>query len=339
MRSQKQSWILLIHQLPPKPTNVRVRVWRRLQRIGAVAIKNSVYILPFNEKTEEGFQWLKQEIETAGGESTVLRASSIEGATDEEIIKTFQLERDSEYEKITADLDALTGAVKEQKRGGHFSAERAAKHEDELQRLNAELERNIEIDFFTAKRRGAAMSAYKRCRKTINIAVKGKGIRANADDKILDSSILSLADYQEKRWVTRRNLHIDRLASAWLIKQFIDSKARFYFVTEGETVENGIRFDMFGAEFTHVGEDCTFETLVKRFGLANDTALCEIAEIVHDIDLKDNKFNRLEATGLDTVVRGLSLLFGDDRKLLTQASTIFSGLYEKLNPAIEGEKV
>ncbi len=183
------------------------------------------------------------------------------------------------------------------------------------------------------------MSAYKRCRKTINIAVKGEGIRANADDKILDSSVLSLADYQEKRWVTRRNLHIDRLASAWLIKQFIDSKARFYFVTEGETVENGIRFDMFGAEFTHVGEDCTFETLVKRFGLANDTALCEIAEIVHDIDLKDNKFNRLEATGLDTVVRGLSLLFGDDRKLLTQASTIFSGLYEKLNPAIEGEKV
>ena len=339
MRSQKQSWILLIHQLPPKPTNVRVRVWRKLQRIGAVAIKNSVYILPFNEKTEEDFQWLKQEIETAGGESTVLRASSVEGTTDEEIIKTFQTERDSEYEKITAELDALTGAVKEKKRGGHFSAERAATHEAELQRLNVELERNIEIDFFSAKRRGAAVSAYTRCRKTVNTAVNRKAIRDGAGDKILDSTILSPIDYQGKRWVTRRNLHIDRLASAWLIKQFIDSKARFYFVTEGETVENGIRFDMFGAEFTHVGEDCTFETLVKRFGLANNTALCEIAEIVHDIDLKDNKFNRLEATGLDTIVRGLSLLLGDDRKLLTQASTIFSGLYEKLNPAIEGEKV
>src|SRR5687768_11895861 len=136
-------WILLIHQLPPKPTNLRVRVWRKLQRLGAVPIKNSVYVLPFNEKTEEDFQWLKQEIETSGGESTVLRASSIEGATDEEIIKTFQLERDSEYEKITAELDALTGAVKEQKRGGHFSAERAANYETELHKLNIELERNI----------------------------------------------------------------------------------------------------------------------------------------------------------------------------------------------------
>ena len=115
-----------------------------------------------------------------------------------------------------------------------------------------------------------------------------------------------VSQYQGRRWVTRRNLHIDRLASAWLIKQFIDKRPRFHFVAEGERVEGGIPFDMFGAEFTHQGEDCTFETLIKRFGLGDDRALGEIAEIVHDIDLKDDKFNRLEAAGLNATVTGLS---------------------------------
>ena len=119
--------------------------------------------------------------------------------------------------------------------------------------------------------------------------------------------------------MTRRNLHIDRLASAWLIKRFIDKRPRFHFVAEGEPVEGGIPFDMFGAEFTHQGEDCTFETLIKRFGLGDDDALGHIAEIVHDVDLKDDKFNRLEAAGLDATVRGLSELLKDDRKLLQQS--------------------
>jgi hypothetical protein len=142
---------------------------------------------------------------------------------------------------------------------------------------------------------------------------------------------LDRSRYQGKRWVTRRNLHIDRLASAWLIRQFIDSRPRFYFVADGETVEGGIPFDMFGAEFTHQGEDCTFETLIKRFGLVDDHALGQIAEIVHDIDLKDDKFNRLEAAGLNATVRGLSELLKNDRKLLQQCGVIFDGLYALLS--------
>jgi hypothetical protein len=135
--------------------------------------------------------------------------------------------------------------------------------------------------------------------------------------------------------VTRRNLHIDRLASAWMIKQFIDKRPRFHFVAEGETVDGGIPFDMFGAEFTHHGEDCTFETLIKRFGFSDNPVLCEIAEIVHDIDLKDNKFNRLEAAGINATVRGLSELLKDDRKLLHQCSIIFDGLYAVLSGVAE----
>jgi len=130
-------------------------------------------------------------------------------------------------------------------------------------------------------------------------------------------------------------LHIDRLASAWLIKQFIDRRPRFYFVAEGETVEGGIPFDMYRAEFTHQGEDCTFETMIKRFGFSGDRALSEIAEIVHDIDLKDDKFNRHEAPGLNAVVRGLGELLKDDRKLIRQASVVFDGLYALLGKDTE----
>ena len=137
--------------------------------------------------------------------------------------------------------------------------------------------------------------------------------------------------YQGRRWVTRRNLHVDRLASAWLIRQFIDERPRYYFVSEGETVEGGIPFDMFGAEFTHHGEDCTFETLIKQFGLNGDPSLVELAEIVHDIDLKDNKYNRLETAGLDAVVRGFAELLKDDRKLLRQSNAMFDGLYAMLS--------
>src|SRR3954464_1385111 len=133
-----QDWILLIHQLPPKPTNLRVRTWRKLQKLGAVAIKNSVYVLPFNEKTHEDFQWLKQEIETSGGEATVFHAGAVEGTTDDEIINEFRKARDEDYARLAGELDGLTGAVREQKRGGYLSPGRLKLHEAEVDRLHAE---------------------------------------------------------------------------------------------------------------------------------------------------------------------------------------------------------
>ena len=138
--------------------------------------------------------------------------------------------------------------------------------------------------------------------------------------------------------MTRRNLHIDRLASAWLIRQFIDKRPRFYFVAEGDTVEGAIPFDMYDTQFTHHGEDCTFETMLKRFGLGANKGLREIAEIVHDIDLKDDKFHRLEAAGLNAIIDGLSQVLRDDRKLLQQGSTLFDGLYELLSKQAEKKR-
>jgi hypothetical protein len=324
----KQDWILLIHQLPPKPTNLRVRIWRKLQKLGAVAIKNSVYVLPATEKAHEDFQWLKQEIGSAGGEAAVFRAGSVEGATDEEIIAVFRKARDEEFASISAEFDGLTGAIREQSRGKHVSAGRLSAHETEIDKLHAELERIAANDFFDAAGRAAAFRAYERCQKTIRAAQGPIGKAALSPKK---GRTLDIAKYQGQRWATRRNLHIDRLASAWLIKQFIDKRPRFYFVADGETVEGAIPFDMFGAEFTHHGEDCTFETMLKQFGLTESKGLREIAEIVHDIDLKDDKFHRLEAAGLNAIIDGLGKVLRDDRKLLQHTSIAFDGLYALLS--------
>jgi hypothetical protein len=320
-----KGWLLLVHQLPPKPTNLRVRTWRKLQKLGAVAIKNSVYVLPSNDRTFEDFQWLKQEIESAGGEAVVFRADAVEGATDDELITAFRQARDAEYSLITAEFDGLTGAIREQSRGGHLSIARFKSYEAELDKLHKELERIITTDFFQAANRSTAVSAYERCRKALLASQNRKG--RSQPPAPVEGGPLSLAQFQGRRWVTRKNLFIDRLASVWLIKRFIDRRPRFSFVSDGERVEGGIRFDMYGAEFTHEGEDCTFETMIKRFGLSGDKALCAIAEVVHDIDLKDNKFNRLEAAGLNAVVRGLSELLKDDRELARQCNGVFDGLY------------
>ena len=327
-RATKPEWILLIHQLPPQPTNLRVRIWRKLQKLGAIAIKNSVYVLPATEKAHEDFQWLKQEIESAGGEASVFKAASVEGATDQDLVDAFRKARDDEFAAVAAEFDGLTGAIREQSRGKHLSAGRLAVHESEIDRLHGELERIAGNDFFVATGRVAAFNAFERCQKQLRAAQGPKTDTSSSNNK---RGRLDVTKYQGRRWVTRRNLHIDRLASAWLIKQFIDKRPRFYFVAEGESIDGAIPFDMFGAEFTHHGEDCTFETMLKRFGLSENKGLRQIAEIVHDIDLKDDKFHRLEAAGLNAIINGLSKLLRDDRKLLQQTSVVFDGLHALLS--------
>ena len=300
-----------------------------------MSIKNSVYVLPATDKTNEDFQWLKQEIESAGGEAAVFRAGSVEGATDKEIIEAFRKARDEEFAEIGASLDGLAGSVREQTKTKHLSAGRLAAHEGELDRLHAELERVVSNDFFGAKGQAPALAAYERCQKVIRSS-QTPAIKSSVSARKRDQ--LAVEDYQGRRWVTRSNIHIDRLASAWLIKQFIDKHPRFYFVADGETVENAIPFDMFGADFTHQGEDCTFETLLKRFGLNDVKGLRELAQIVHDIDLKDDKFQRLEAAGVKALVDGLSEMIPDDRKRLQQASVIFDGLFRLLDKQTGNKK-
>jgi len=321
----KQEWLLLVHQLPPNPTSLRVRTWRKLQTLGAIPIKNSVYILPFNEKTNEDFLWLKQEIESAGGEASLFQAGSVEGASDEEIIALFREQRNQEYEKSTTDLTGLTGALREHVKNDSLSAAKLSHYETELGKLRQELERILAVDFFHASGRKKTQEAFEKCLKQLQLA---KGKDKKNYHKPNDRTEFSLAEYQNRRWVTRRDPHIDRLACAWLIKRFIDKRPRFQFVGEGEDTENGVAYDMAKGEFTHRGEDCSFETLIKCFGLESDPALVEIAEIVHDIDLKDKKFNRPEASGVNAVIRGLGQVYRDDNERVKECLPVFDGLYE-----------
>ncbi|HEV8430334.1 MAG TPA: Chromate resistance protein ChrB [Pyrinomonadaceae bacterium] len=167
--------------MPARPTNLRVRIWRKLQKLGAVAIKNSVYVLPANEKTHEDFQWLKQEIESAGGEAAVFRAGSVEGATDEEIVNAFRSAREAEFASVTAELDGLTGRIREQSRAKHLSPARLASLETGLDRLHSELERLVANDFFESEARAVAIEAYERCQNTIRNSQRPARIpRANS---------------------------------------------------------------------------------------------------------------------------------------------------------------
>ncbi len=319
----RQEWILLVHQLPQKPTKLRVRTWRKLQALGAVAIKNSVYVLPYNEKTNEDFQWLRQEIESSGGEANLFRAGSVEGATDKEIIALFRKERDEDYAKLITEFEGLSGAAREQTKGNSLSVGKLAQYQGELSKLRQELERVTATDFFEAPQGKKARSAFEKCRCELQ-ATESKKESA----KKVDSARLKATDYQNRRWVTRRDPHIDRLASAWLIRRFIDNRPRFYFVSEDERIRNTLTFDMPDGDFTHQGEDCTFETMIKSFALESDNALGQIAEIVHDVDLKDNKFNRPEASGFNAVIRGLAVVYMDDGERLKQCLPVFDGLYE-----------
>jgi hypothetical protein len=201
-----------------------VRIWRKLQKLGAVAIKNSVYVLPANDRTNEDFQWLKQEIESSGGEVFVFRADSVEGVTDKEIISAFRKARDEEFAEVAAELGRLAGSIKKHTRTKHLSAGRLTTHEAELDRLHAELERIVANDFFAAKSRTVALNAYERCQKLLRAS---QTPAPKSQKRSGAREALSVAEYQGRRWVTRKNIHIDRLASAWLIKQFIDKQPRF----------------------------------------------------------------------------------------------------------------
>ena len=320
-----QEWILLVHQLPQKPSKLRVRTWRKLQTLGAVPIKNSVYVLPYNEKTNEDFQWLRQEIESSGGEANLFRAGSVEGATDREIIELFRKVRDEDYTKLISEFEGLSGAAREQAKGNSLTVGKLAQYQNELSKLRQELDRVVATDFFQAQQGKKAREAFEKCRGELQ-ATESRNRKGAA--KKIDSATLQIADYQNRQWATRRDPHIDRLASAWLIRRFIDKRPRFRFISEGERIVNTLTFDMTEGDFTHRGEDCTFETIIKCFGMATDGALRQIAEIVHDIDLKDDKFNRPEASGVNSVTLGLAIVYADDGERLKQSIPVFDALYE-----------
>src|SRR5262249_55804199 len=310
-----ESWLLLMHQIPPKPGYLRVKIWRRLQALGAVAIKNSVYALPNTDDAREDFEWVLREIVKEGGEATLCEARLIEGLSDEEVQRSFHAARDADYAEIADAARKLEADLP----GGAIPQNRRSLVEAEVARLRRRLTEVGRIDFFAAPGREAAEGRVSGLEGRLHPPRAGSRAKARHG---------SLENVRGRVWVTRKGIYIDRIASAWLIRRFVDATARFKFVpAKGYTPEpKELRFDMFEAEFTHEGDLCTFEVLVSRLGLG-DRALVPIAEIVHDIDLKDSKFGRPETSGIDRLIAGIAMGHRDDEARLDRGSAVFDDLY------------
>jgi hypothetical protein len=310
-------WLLLIHQLPAKPAYLRVKVWRRLQALGAVAVKNAVYALPSSEQSQEDFEWLLKEIVEGGGEAMICEARLIDGLSDGEVRTLFDAARDTDYAKITEEARAIRARFDRK-----APAETRAEARSQLARLKTRHAQIIAIDFFGADGR-----------ETADGLIAGLEVMLTEDSMPQPSTgpvsgQAGTDDLQGRVWVTRQGVHADRIACAWLIRRFIDERAAFKFVPpRGYVTEPGeLRFDMFAAEFTHEGDRCSFEVLLARSGLG-DPALTAIAEIVHDIDLKDGKFGREEASGIKMVIAGICADTRDDDQRLARGAAIFDDLY------------
>ena len=317
-RTLAHSWLLLIHQLPAKPAYLRVKIWRRLQDLGAVAVKNAVHALPMNEETQEDFEWLLREIQEGGGEAFLCEARLIDGLSDEEVRALFDRARDADYAKVVKDARALAKSLRPNAKSAALAEFRV-----QIARLRKRLAEVVAVDFFGAIGRETAEGMIKNLEAGLN---EGEAV---ANKTTVDSGASPFGTLRNRTWVTRQGVYVDRIASAWLIRRFIDPEARFKFVSgKGYRPNEGeLRFDMFEAEFTHEGDKCTFEVLMERAAL-KDPALRAIAEIIHDIDLKDSKFGRTEVAGIRTLIEGISVATKDDSERIGRGTEVFNDLYE-----------
>lgn len=318
MQDSEGHWLLLIHQIPPKPDYFRVKIWRRLQRLGAVAIKNSVYALPKNDQTQEDFQWVLREIVEGGGDASLCEARFVEGLSDDQVEALFQAARDAEYAQIAEEARRLAEIPLPERQ---IEDSRRTQNEIGLARVKRRLAEVVGIDFFGAPGREAAEGLVSGVEARMHEKRSGK--------QIVSAAVTRREDFRGKVWVTRKGIHVDRMASAWFIRRFIDSDARFKFVPPKgyKPLPGELRFDMFEAEFTHEGDRCTLEVLIDRLGLA-DPALRPIAEIVHEIDLKDSKYSRQETPGIERLIAGIALAHRDDEARLARGAAVFDDLYE-----------
>lgn len=314
---QEGRWLVLTHQIPPEPAYFRVRVRRRLAGIGALPLKNSVYVLPEGEDTREDLEWLLREIVQDGGEGSLSVATFIDGFTDRRLRKAFNSERDAAYAELAAEAARARERLREPDPGEESPRDAA----EALSRLERSLEAIRELDFFNAPGREEAEQA---------VAMLALEMEATKqEEESMAGERWTPAKVRGMTWVTRRGVRVDRTACAWLVRRFIDPEARLKFVepTGYPPSEGELRFDMFDSEFTHEGERCTFETLLERFDLGDDPGLVAIAEIVHDLDLKESRYGRAEAAGLASILAGIARAHEDDAERIASGAPVFDFLY------------
>lgn len=311
-----RSWLLFVHQLPATPSNLRVQTWRRLQQFGAIPVKQAVYVLPDTPNTREDFEWLIAEVKAAGGDAELFIGGPANTWADDALVEDFRRSRQEAYGALAQDIqDALNRVDGKKKRGGRRAPPINRLLEGFRQRLTA-IER---IDFFGSAGRDRVAQLLDEFGKRASQRARRPVTTPPAPAKT--------ENYQARLWVTRPRPGVDRMSSAWLIRRFVDPQARFGFASDRQSAPEGaVPFDMFGVEFTHHGDNCTFETLCSVFGI-HDTAVTRLAAIVHDLDLKDEKFGASEAPAVAAMIEGLQLANSDDDKLLAEGMTLFESLY------------
>jgi hypothetical protein len=315
LTAKPAAWVLLLPKIPAKPAYLRVKVWRRLQAVGAVAIKNSVWVLPNREDCIESLQWVARELADMGGGASLCEGQFFDETTDHEIEHLFIEARNADYAALAEEARKAA----KQFRPKRLDQARLLGIEGQIAKLRQRLEEIVATDFCHASGREAAEGLVFDLERRLS-AVRSPQTESRASGPSQRPS--------GRTWVTRTGVHVDRIASAWLIRRFIDPDATLKFVpAKGYTPEPGeLRFDMYEAEFTHEGDRCTFEVLLARMGIA-DPALAAIGEIVHDIDLKDDKFGRPETTGFRSMLNGLCAVHRDDGERILHGSTLLEGLY------------
>ena len=308
-----RAWLLFVHLLPASPSNLRVRTWRRMQQIGALAVKQSVYVLPDSPAAREDFQWLKAEIEGAGGQASVFAADAVDAWSHEALVEEFRRTREDTYGRLAGEAERLLRRGGKARRAGALS--RRA-----LQQLRGRLSDIERVDFFGSAGRDRVVTLLRTLEERALSRPGPPAPPAASPDG-------GARVYKACLWVTRPRPGVDRMASAWLIRRFIDADARFDFADERHAAPPAsIPFDTYGVEFTHQGDRCTFEVLCDRFQL-EDPALAPIAAIVHDLDLKDGRFGAPQAASVGQIIDGLRLAHADDHRLLSEGITLFEALY------------
>jgi hypothetical protein len=312
-------WLLFVHQLPARPTSLRVRTWRRLQQLGALAVKQAVYVLPDSPNAREDCEWLKTEIEGSGGQASVFAADMVDTWSNDALVEEFRRSREEAYGELAREADQLLRQLTAGRRKSRRVPSRRT-----LQQLRERVAAIERIDFFGSAGRDRVLTLVRQLEERASAVPRA---RATAGDPAQPTA------YRGRLWVTRPRPGVDRMASAWLIGRFIDVDARFDFVADRVAAPaDSVPFDMFGVEYTHRGALCTFEMLCETFRLT-EPALQNVAAIVHDLDLKDNRFGAPEAPAIGLVIEGLRLAHADDQHLLAQGMTVFDALYRAFTQA------
>ncbi len=322
-RSTPGGWLLFFYSVPSKPVSNRMKVWRKLVKAGALQLKGSVYILPFDEEHREFLEWLVSEVKGMKGEGAFARVEKLDTMKDSEIIALFHQQRTNDYKAVDRTLDDLERRLASIQKGARPGTVRGIS--EQYAGLLRGFEEVKRIDFFSSKE-GERLAA--------KIRRFGSDLKALSGSQPVREKPPALPprkpdDYQGKTWVTRKRPFVDRMASAWLIRRFIDADASFAFVDEKEKAragEHSVFFDMRDGEFTHTGDLCTFEVLMKTFGI-RDRAVRKIAEIVHDLDVRDDKYRSAEARGLEDILLGIRKTAKSDSEALKAGMQVFEMFY------------